>query len=86
MRTALSTVNLVVGGIVVLGLACLALAGIIAVNDSPGDVPEALWTLLGVLGGALAAMLARTATTDDAPPPAATLEPQDAFYAEQPHG
>lgn len=69
MKTALSTVNLVVGGIVLLGLALLALVGIIAVDDSPAAVPEALWAILGGVTGALASMLARTSIdVPDAPP------------------
>lgn len=57
-----TTVNLVVGGLVLITLGLLALVGVIAVTDTPGAVPEALWALAGVPIGALGSMLARTAT------------------------
>jgi hypothetical protein len=76
------TVRLVVGGLALITLAMLALVGIIAVDDSPATVPEALWTLLGGAIGALSAMLARTSTAPDAPvppaPPAPVVPPADA--------
>jgi hypothetical protein len=80
--TKVSTINIVVGGLVLVTLAMLALVGIIAVDDNPAAVPEGLWTLLGGSVGALAAMLSRT-SSDPNPPPQA-LEPPDAFYGE--HG
>lgn len=75
------TVKLVIGGLVLLSLACLALVGIIAVDDSPASVPEALWTLLGGGFGALAAMLARTGTTPEPPQVAAPPAAPDNGYA-----
>jgi uncharacterized membrane protein YdcZ (DUF606 family) len=74
VKTALSTINLVVGGLVLLGLALLALVGIIAVIDTPASVPEALWTVVGGVVGALSAMLARTSA--EAPPPPTQLSAQ----------
>ena len=64
-----STVNLVIGGLVVITLGLLALVGIVAVTDSPASVPEALWALAGVPIGALGSMLARTGTTPEPPAP-----------------
>ncbi len=66
------TVRLVVGGLALITLAMLALVGIIAVDDAPAAVPEALWTLLGGAIGALSAMLARTGT-EPAPPTTTTV-------------
>jgi len=68
MTTDAKTIRLVIGGLVIITLAFIALIGIIAVHDHPSTVPEALWTLLGVAVGALAAMLARTSSTSDQPP------------------
>ncbi len=65
--TAPRTVNIVVGGLVVLSLAMLALVGLISIHDDPAAVPEALWTLLGGSIGALGAMLARTSSTPEPP-------------------
>ena len=73
------TVQIVVGGLVALSLAMLALVGLIAVHDTPGAVPEALWTLLGGSVGALSAMLARTSVRpdpEDEEPPAPTTSAQ----------
>lgn len=74
MSTRSSTVNIVVGGLVLITLALLALVGTISIHDTPGSVPEALWTLLGGTTGALAAMLART-TSDPAPPAPPPAQP-----------
>lgn len=62
MNTDAKTIRLVIGGLVVVMLGMLALIGVIAVQDSPGEVPEALWTAFGVGIGALASLLARTST------------------------
>lgn len=69
--TTSRTVNIVVGGLVALSLAMLALVGLIAWHTTPGEVPEALWTLLGGAVGALSAMLARTSSGPEAPAPPA---------------
>ena len=68
MTTDAKTIRLVVGGLVLVVIAIIALVGVIAVHDTPAAVPEALWSLLGVGIGALAAMLARTSTAADQPP------------------
>lgn len=61
------TIQLVIGGLVIITVALLAAATAIAIHDAPKDVPDAMWTLLGTAVGALAAMLARTSS--DTPPP-----------------
>ena len=80
--TSPKTVNIVVGGLVLIVLAMLALVGIISVDDSPASVPEGLWTLLGGAVGALAAMLSRTSSNDApvAPPAPPAVGPTAADY------
>ena len=76
MTTDAKTIRLVIGVLGVIALGMLALIGIIAVNDAPGDVPEALWGAFSFVAGGLVGMLARTsATPDTTPPPAPALPP-----------
>ena len=66
MTTDARTIRIVVLALGIVVLALVALVGVIAVHDTPTQVPEALWSLLGVGIGALAAMLSRTTATPGA--------------------
>lgn len=78
MTTDAKTIRLVIIILGVVALGMLALIGIIAVNDTPSEVPEALWGAFSFVSGGLVGMLARTSTTPDAPgPPPVPLQPND---------
>ena len=70
MTTDAKTIRLVIGVLGLIALGMLALIGIIAVNDTPGEVPEALWGAFSFVAGGLVGMLARTSAAPDpvAPP------------------
>jgi len=67
MTTDAKTIRLVIAFLGLIALSLLALIGLIAVNDSPGEVPEALWGAFSFVAGGLTGMLARTSATPDAP-------------------
>jgi hypothetical protein len=69
MGTDRGTIRLVIGGLVVLTVAMLVVVAVISLDSSAKDVPDSLWTLLGVGVGALSSMLTRTSSADPAPAP-----------------
>lgn len=68
MTTDAKTIRLVIAFVGLIGLALLALIGIVCINDSPAEVPEALWGAFSFVAGGLVGMLARTSASPDATP------------------
>ena len=66
MSTDRFTVNAVVVGLILLGLAVIVGAVVLTLNDKA--VSDALWGLAGTAVGALGSLLARTTTNDDPTP------------------